>query len=309
MTDPMLPAPAKLGCLWKANRPALSSDLREKVDGLIRDLDGFEQPVVAFSGGVDSSVVAGLLTVAKGVSVRLVTTVGPALASRQKRFAQQVAHYLAASLSWVDAGEIRDPGYLANGTDRCYYCKSSLYRTIHAIMEAFPGHTILNGTNLDDLGDHRPGLLAAEQNAVQSPLAAAGLNKAEVRHLASALELPVAELPAAPCLASRIQYGVPVTAARLQRIEKAEAALWALGFSDVRVRLLEGEIASVEVPLPEIDRLRNAELMKSLRISCDQWGFSAVEVQSDGLRSGRLNQLMPVPEVQAGAGGERGDRA
>lgn len=278
------------------------SPLRQRAETIMEKLRLLESPVVAFSGGVDSSVVAGLLTIARQESIELVTAVGPALAKRQREFAGQVAGYLGARHRWIDAREIDDPGYQANATNRCFYCKSQLYRALQSLGTSQQTLTLLNGTNADDLQDHRPGLQAANRFSVVAPLAEAGLDKSQVRNLATMLGLPTANLPAAPCLASRIQYGIPVTPTRLKKIEAAEQQLWEMGFSDVRVRLLDGEIASVEVPRQELSRLSPLPVKDSLEQAFRRLGFNRVQIQPEGLRSGRLNDLVALSHHDGGTG-------
>jgi len=264
MTDPCSEETAALGKVENVGNvaardiawSALPDATREKVQRLQARLQRLPLPILAFSGGVDSSVVAAMLKLTHGQQCLLVTAIGPSLAERQRAIAQRVAQELGLPHRWLETRESQDPGYRRNQADRCYYCKSHLFDALTAIASRFPDTCLLSGTNHDDLSDHRPGLQAANQHRVIAPLAEAGLGKAEVRGLAQALGLSVHDLPAAPCLASRIAYGVAVTPGRLEKIEQAEGYLWAAGFSDVRVRLLAGEVARIEVPLPELPRLQ-----------------------------------------------------
>lgn len=275
---------------WK-QRDLLTTDLEQKCQHLLAYLAQAQPAVIAFSGGVDSSVLAGMATIALQKPARLVTATGPAFSNRQAMWAGKVVDHLGANQELIDAAELDSVGYVQNGPDRCYYCKSQLYRSIGLIQAHFRGHRIMSGTNQDDLKDYRPGLRAADEQNVDAPLAMFGLGKSEIRTLAQCLGLPNADIPAAPCLASRIQYGVTVSLDRLARIEAAEDYLWGRQFSDVRVRLLEGDIASVEVPRSEVTRLDNVAERKLLEDRLLGLGFARVVICQDGLQSGRLNQL------------------
>jgi len=273
--------------LSPANLP-LAADLLAKTHRLWDLLSPLAHPIVAFSGGVDSAVVAAAVGRTHGTRCLLVTADSPSLAGRQRAIAERVAAELQLPHRWLPTEEADDPLYQRNHRDRCYFCKTHLYSSLRQVAAEFPQATILSGTNLDDLGDYRPGLLAAAQHQVFAPLAEAQLGKAEVRALARALGLSVHDLPAAPCLASRLAYGVEVTMERLRRVEQAEQQLWRAGFSDVRVRVLPEEVGRLEVPLVEVPRLQQAsELLHAI----GELGFSRVEIDPQGLRSGNLNDL------------------
>lgn len=266
----------------------LAAELLAKTRRLWDLLSQLEHPIVAFSGGVDSAVVAAAVGRTHGTRCLLVTADSPSLAGRQRAIAERVAAELQLPHRWLPTAEADDPLYQRNHRDRCYYCKTHLYSALKQVAAEFPTATILSGTNLDDLGDYRPGLLAAAQHQVFAPLAEAQLGKAEVRALARALGLSVHDLPAAPCLASRLAYGVEVTAARLRRVEQAEQRLWQAGFSDVRVRILPEEVGRLEVPLAEVPRLQQ---LTQLLHDIGHLGFSRLEIDPEGLRSGNLNYL------------------
>lgn len=255
----------------------------------LRDLlSQVQHPIVAFSGGVDSAVVAAMVGRTHGRDCLLVTADSPSLSARQREIAARVAEELQLPHRWLATAEADDPLYQRNHRDRCYFCKTHLYTSLRQVATEFPHATVLSGTNYDDLGDYRPGLLAAAQNQVFAPLAEAQMGKADVRALARALGLSVHDLPAAPCLASRLAYGVAVTPERLRRVELAEQRLWQAGFSDVRVRLLPEEVGRVEVPLAEVPRLTEATgLLQTIL----QMGFLRVDIDPQGLRSGNLNYL------------------
>lgn len=245
--------------------------------------------VVAYSGGVDS---AFLSDVAHEVTdARIVTAVSASLAPRERAAAAS----LAAARGWrheeIETRELDREAYRRNDTDRCFHCKDTLFDVLDVLAIA-DGATVCVGTNLDDLGDHRPGLRAAAEHQVAQPLVEAGFTKAMIREAAAARGLPVAAKPASPCLASRIAYGTEVTVERLARIAAAEELLWAEGVGDVRVRDL-GDVASIEVPLDDLGRLdasariRLVDAMRAL-------GYEHASFDPRGLRSGALNELVGI---------------
>ncbi|MEM1061639.1 MAG: ATP-dependent sacrificial sulfur transferase LarE, partial [Planctomycetota bacterium] len=198
----------------------------------------------------------------------------------------------------VDTDEGSRAGYRRNAGDRCYFCKTALYETVAALAEASGGAVLLNGTNADDLGDHRPGLRAAEEAGVRSPLAETGCTKRDVRAIASLWRLSVADKPAQPCLASRIAYGVEVTPERLRRVEEAERYLRrAFGLAVLRVRTEAGERARIEVPTGDIGAVR--ERFEAVSAELSRLGFAAVAIDPAGFRSGSLNDALPIVETAA----------
>lgn len=272
----------------------LPAELADKTQRLWQIVQSMVQPIVAFSGGVDSSLVAAVLTHTHAGRALLVTADSPSLSQRQRVIAERVAKELKLPHRWLATEEAADPLYQRNHRDRCYYCKSHLYAALRVVAEEYPGATILSGTNRDDLSDYRPGLRAADEQNVRAPLAESGFGKADVRSLAQVLRLSVHALPAAPCLASRLAYGVAVTPDRLRKVEQAESILWAAGFSDVRVRVLLGEIARIEVPKTEVPRL--IEWLESRssgagRHEMDGIGFADVQIAAEGFVSGNLNTV------------------
>jgi uncharacterized protein len=220
------------------------------LEDLIRDLGSV---VVAFSGGVDSSLVACLAQRAVGSRALAVTAVSPALATGELDGARHVAGAVGIAHEVVSTDELERPGYVANGTDRCYHCKSALYDRLWGLAAQRGYSAVVSGANADDLGDWRPGLTAAAEHGVRHPLVEAGVGKAEVRQLASALRIPSAGKPASPCLASRLPYGTPVGPAVLALIDRAELALKHLGYRVCRVRHL-GDTARVEIAGEELGR-------------------------------------------------------
>ena len=262
---------------------------------LIAELRSYHRPVVAFSGGVDSAVVARAAFEADRSTALAVTSIGPAVAESERAIARDVAGGIGIEHIELPTDEWRNPSYVRNAPDRCFHCKSELYGAIRRWLEAhgMADREIVSGTNVDDLGDFRPGLEAARDFAVRHPLVACGLTKPQVRDLARLWGIPVWNKPAAPCLASRVAYGVEVSPERLLRIERAESLLRELGFRIVRVRLHADELARIEVPREDIPTLID-RLDQSAVERLKELGFRRVTVDLEGFRSGNLNDLVPV---------------
>jgi uncharacterized protein len=239
----------------------------------------FGDVVVAFSGGVDSSVVAALAHRALGDHALAVTAVSPSVAGGELEGARNVAQHIGIHHEIVSTNELARPGYVANGRDRCYFCKTELYDTLAA---RYPASTLLSGANQDDQGDWRPGLKAAAEHDVQHPLI--DVTKEQVRALASELRLPSANKPASPCLASRIPSGTQVDPATLAQIDRAERAVRQLGFPIVRVRHF-GALGRLEVDDPERAVAHEAEITRALRSA----GYTHAKIDERPFRSGRLN--------------------
>ncbi len=252
----------------------------------------FGSAIVAYSGGVDSALVLRAAVDALGRdNVLALTAVGPALPQRERVRAARLAIEIGANHQWVEAGEIKSAGYRANDADRCFHCKSHLYAATSAALERTGFAVVFNGTNLDDLGDHRPGIRAASDAGIRAPLAENALHKQDVRALAKWLGLSAWDKPAAPCLASRVPYGSPVSEEVLAQIETVEDQLYALGFRIFRARHYGREVR-VEVPVAEIPRI-NA-LQPTLLEAARKAGFSKLSVDSKGFVSGSLNRALPL---------------
>jgi uncharacterized protein len=290
---------------------------------LIRAMADLVPCVVAFSGGVDSAVVAAAAARADQVAASAdqatsradravggrsvaVTAFSPAVPMVQREIALRVAKEIGIEHRVVETGELSIAEYSRNDTRRCFFCKQTLYQALDLIAAeaanwdrgqasgAGESRPIVSGTNADDLGDYRPGIEAGRQVGVRTPLADLGIGKADVRRIAARWGLSVAELPAAPCLASRVAYGVEVTQARLKMIEGGEAWLAARGFSPLRVRLHPGEMARIEVAPQAIADLVRQPLLDDLNRHFSRLGFRAVTVDLAGFRSGSLNQLVSI---------------
>ena len=254
-----------------------------------------ERVVVAYSGGVDSAVLALAASKALGADAIAVTAVSPSLARRERDAAARLAVEAGFAHHEVATHELDRQEYVRNEADRCFWCKTELFEVLAPIAQERSA-TIAVGTNTDDLGDHRPGIQAARLNEVAAPLVDAGFSKDDVRELARAWNLPVSEKPASPCLASRFAYGVQVTAEGLERVDRAEESLRALGFEVLRVRD-HGDLARVEVPKDEIDKA--ARLADSITAALRELGFKFVTLDLSGFRSGSLNDVLAPPEIRS----------
>jgi uncharacterized protein len=255
--------------------------------------------LVAYSGGVDSSLVAVAARRALGRE-RSVAALGvsPSLASTQHAQAQRVAHQFDLRLVEVETAEFSVPAYVANPVDRCYHCKSELWSTLAAEATRLGLAAVVDGTNADDGGEHRPGLRAAQESGVRSPLLELGYTKTEVRAEARALGIPVWDAPAAPCLSSRIMYGLEVTPMRVRQVEAGEAVLRAAGVEgDLRVRH-RGREARIEVAASQLDRVRARHAAIAEQILA--LGFDRVTLDLDGYRRGsQLERAEPSLEILA----------
>lgn len=258
--------------------------------------------VVGYSGGVDSVFLARIAVDVLGADhVLAVTGKSDSVASWMEDTARDVARDFGIPWLELETREIDDPRYAANPSNRCYFCKSELWGRLTELARERGFGAVLDGSNADDVGDHRPGAVAAEENAVRSPLLEAGLTKDEIRAWSRELGLPTWDQPAAPCLASRIPYGISVTPERLRQVESAEVALRALGFRDFRVRHHDG-LARLEVHPAEIGRA--GELRREMAVAVRNAGFRRVLIDLQGYRRGSLNEGLAGRQlVQLGAWG------
>jgi uncharacterized protein len=256
-------------------------------DALARILQEFPSLLIGYSGGVDSALLAVRARGALGRDRMLaVLGVSPSLAAEQHRLAREVAQQFDVPLLELTTHELDQPGYVANAPDRCYFCKRELWDGLRGVAVARGFAAVADGTNTDDLGDHRPGLRAADERGVRSPLAEAGYDKSAVRREARALGIPIWAAPAAPCLASRIRYGLRVTPSRLRQVERAEVLVRSLGITgDLRVRHRGGE-ARIEVDPSQLAAVRRG--IDRIAEDLLELGFSRITLDLDGSRRGRL---------------------
>jgi pyridinium-3,5-biscarboxylic acid mononucleotide sulfurtransferase len=276
------------------------TDIETQAARLVAMIRAHGSCAVAFSAGVDSTVVARAAREALGDRAVAVTGVSPSLPAGELPAARRLAAEIGIAHLELATEEFEQPAYLRNAPDRCYHCKTELYQRMEDWLPRLGVEVILNGANADDLHDYRPGLRAAAEHAVRSPLAECGLTKEDVRRLAAFWNLPVWDKPASPCLSSRIAYGEPVTPERLDRIDQAEQFLRRQGFRVVRVRLHPGELARIEVPLDDLPRLCGEPLRGAVCRHLESLGFRFVTIDAAGFRSGSLNRLVPLDTRLAG---------
>jgi uncharacterized protein len=270
----------------------LTAEQQAKRERLLEILRSLESVAVAFSGGIDSTVVAKAAYLALGDRAVAVTADSPSVARSELEDARRLAQQIGIRHRIVATEEFEDRDYVRNDGTRCYFCKSELYSRIETLLPELDVAVMCSGANLDDQGDYRPGLKAAAEHAVRHPLQEAGCTKADVRALARAWELPTWDKPASPCLSSRLAPGVQVTPERTGRVEAAESYLKTLGYRECRVRLHEGELARIEVPAAELPRLADPAVRAELLRKLKDLGFQYITLDLEGFRSGSLNALV-----------------
>lgn len=263
--------------------------LDDRIAGLRRLLAELDRVVVCFSGGVDSGYLLAEAVDCLGERAVALTAVSPSLAAEERADAQALAHRLGARHVLVDTDELDDARYTSNPVNRCYFCKTEVYGRAVDEARRLGMSQVLDGFNVDDRGDHRPGRLAAREQGVRSPLDELGFTKANVREAAQRLGLPVWDKPALACLSSRFPYGVTITLERLTRVATCERTLRDLGFRVCRVRFHDTK-ARIEVETQEIARLRTPAIRRQILGRFLDAGFDTVTIDPRGYRSGALNE-------------------
>ncbi|MBL8813595.1 MAG: ATP-dependent sacrificial sulfur transferase LarE [Planctomycetaceae bacterium] len=260
---------------------------------LVECIRSMQSVVVAYSGGVDSAVVAKAAFLALKDHAVAVTAVSPSLAPAELEEARVQVQEIGIRHVELNTVEFNKAEYRRNQADRCYFCKDTLYSTIEQHRSKFGNAVVLNGTNVDDLGDYRPGLQAAAEYHVRSPLVDVGLRKVDVRAVADYWNLRTADKPAAPCLSSRIAYGVEVTETRVARIAEAEAFLKQhLNCRELRVREEANDLARIELPLSILTTVAQAEYRTAITSKLRSLGYRAITLDLEGFRSGSMNEVL-----------------
>lgn len=274
----------------------------EKYNQLLGALGRFNKVGVSFSGGVDSTFLLFAAKEALGAeNVKAFTGVSASLAGAQRQQARTLAEEMGVSHREVILDELKDPNYAANRADRCFHCKTHQLRKIIAAAKEDGFEAVVCGTNYDDMDDYRPGNRAVQAMGVRAPLMDAGLCKAEIRALSKHFGLRTADMPASPCLSSRVAYGLEITEERLAQVEAAEAFLQGLGAKELRVRH-HGNTARIEVPGEKIAWLCRDDVREKAVRKFKELGFEFVTVDLEGLRSGSLNRLLSDEEKRTATG-------
>ena len=272
---------------------SLAPELEAKRERLLALLASYGPCAVAFSAGVDSTVLAKAAQLALGERAVAVTGTSASLADGELDEARALAQRIGIRHQILATEEFTSDAYRRNAPDRCYHCKTELYTRLDTLRERLGVAIVVNGANLDDQGDYRPGMLAAAEHRVRSPLLECGFTKADVRELAAFWELPVWDKPASPCLSSRVAYGEAVTPERVVMIDRAEQMLRRLGMRELRVRYHKGDLARIEVPVEQIARLAEPAVREQITAELRTLGFKFVTLDLVGFRSGSLNALVP----------------
>ncbi len=269
------------------------SDLRVKHETLRTIVADYQSALVCFSGGVDSMLVLRVARDVLGDRCAALTAVSVTMAESERREARALAEGLGVRHEIVESRELERPGFAANPTDRCYHCKAELMEMARPAADRLGLREVLLGTNLDDLGDHRPGLRASDERGARHPMVAAGLRKEDVRALSKELGLPTWDKPQLACLSSRFPYGTEITPERLRRVDGFEDGLRALGFRQLRVRY-HGDVARLEIEPHAMGRVLEPDVRQTIVDLGRAHGFTFVALDLAGFSSGSLNQLVGI---------------
>ncbi|MEM9925561.1 MAG: ATP-dependent sacrificial sulfur transferase LarE [Cyanobacteria bacterium P01_D01_bin.50] len=267
----------------------------EKLKALFKEM---EQAIIAYSGGVDSTLVAKIAYDVLGDQALAVTAVSPSLLPEELEDAKIQAATIGIYHQVVETHEMENPNYTSNPVNRCYFCKSELHDTLKPWANKLGYPYVIDGVNADDLHDYRPGIQAAKERGARSPLAEVGISKAEVRQISQHLNLPWWNKPAQPCLSSRFPYGEEITVTKLKRVGRAEIYLRKQGWNNLRVRS-EGDTARIELPPEQIHNFILNTDLTSLVSAFQEFGFIYVTLDLEGYRSGKLNQVLNQEALQA----------
>lgn len=273
--------------------------LEQKLGQLKTIFAEMEQALIAYSGGVDSTLVAKIAYDVLGDRAIAVTAVSPSLLPEELEDAQIQAAEIGITHQIIDTHEMDNPNYTANPVNRCYFCKSELHDTLKPLATQLGYPYVVDGVNADDLRDYRPGIQAAKERGVRSPLAEVGVTKAEVRQLSQQLSLPWWDKPAQPCLSSRFPYGEEITINKLQRVGRAEIYLRRLGWQNLRVRS-DGDTARIELPPEKIKEFVLTMDLQAIVAAFQSYGFVYVTLDLEGYRSGKLNQVLTSQQTAVG---------
>ena len=270
--------------------PAAETSLHEKLARLRALLREMERVLIAFSGGVDSAFLWLVANQELGANALAVTALSPSLASWEREDIQRLVDEIRGSHRFVETREVEDPRYAANPINRCYFCKDDLWQTLDAVAAEGGYRFLLDGYNVDDIGDFRPGQQAGQEHSVRSPLKEAGFTKQDIREAARHLGLSVWDKPSAACLASRFAYGVAIDEERLSRVDRAERWLRERGFVQLRVRVQDEKLVRIEVPTAQIPAI--IALRQELIAYFKSLGFTYITVDLEGFRSGSMNEAL-----------------
>jgi len=278
----------------RTEKMELEHHLVEKYEHLKNLFRGMEKVLIAYSGGVDSTLLLKVGTDVLGPD-KCIGIIGVSASMARDEYQESIllAEQMGARIDFIETDEMNNPSYLANDSKRCFYCKQELFSSLWMVAAKYKVKNIVDGSNADDQGDYRPGMDAAKQLNVRSPLMEADFSKEEIRVLSKFLQLPTWEKPAQPCLASRVAYGNTINQDVLHKIDQSEKYLRNLAFKIVRVRYFSDTV-SVEVGKEELGRLQNTKLRKDITEKLKRIGFEKITFDDKGYESGKLNRLISI---------------